>query len=906
MNRMKIVRDSHHGFVHMSKRIFFHLFASAILILAAANLWSAPSPEVSGICGEAHSGEKFSPEVLDESIAGHTRRQAGLDEKLESLGNATLAVDGCRILPETHVIVLPGHPTPSERQAADEFNGYYELATGNTLDILSEDSVDSRLPVIIGRAEKSLARHAISVPFEELGLDGIHLETRDGALALSGNQRGVLYAVYAFLEEYVGVRWFAADCTVVPRSGAIEIPALKETYVPPLEFRDQDYRKSTEIPFSIRHRLNGLHIDSHPQWGGAIHYRGFVHTFDSLVPPAVYAAEHPEYFSEVNGKRLTEKTQLCLTNPDVLKIATAQVRRWIQEAAPQKVIVSVSQNDWHSFCTCPKCAALTEYEGSPSGPIIHFVNAIAEEICKEYPDQIIDTLAYQYSRKPPKHVKTHPNVAVRLCTVECCFSHPLETCPFNRKFIEDFMEWSKICQRLYIWDYAINFSHCVMPYPNLGVIQPNIDFFVRHGVTGIYEEGDFFSTGGEFAELRAYLISKALWNPHTDNARNMREFLDAYYGPAAPFIATYIKELHELVCANPEMHIRIETPPSYHLNEPEFLKESIELFMEAREVVKDNETYLHRVNVAMLPVIYTKYTLASRLYRRHGKSLELDSSDGDRQLLDIFEETVKKEGITKLCEGHVVPPPLEWLGEMQGDKSKLDIVELENDFIRLEVLPQAGGRIWRGVHKPSGREIFKLSGSDEKGYVPSDGGFEFYGSDKWHGDGFDSGFSVTGQSGDSVSMTCSLGNGNAFTRTIELLEDRAAFKVTNSLTSPVDTKDLCIRVHPSFNVDSTGDIRLAFTDKDGNAMEFRLGEMEDPMASNELWFRKNAMPCGSWSFADADSGLVVTNAFPAEQVETCYCNWNGLEGRVNLEQWSATRELPANTPLVLENIYEIK
>ena len=199
-----------------------------------------------------------------------------------------------------------------------------------------------------------------------------------------------------------------------------------------------------------------------------------------------------------------------------------------------------------------------------------------------------------------------------------------------------------------------------------------------------------------------------------------------------------------------------------------------------------------------------------------------------------------------------------------------------------------------------------MSGSDEKGYVPSDCGFEFYGSDQWHGAGYDSVFAVTEQTENSVTMTCQLENGNTFSRTIELLPGKAAFKVRNSLTSPVDSKNLCIRMHPSFKVNSTAKASLAFTDKSGNAKNYSLGEREDPMAQNELWFREDAMPSGSWTFTDAGSGLVITNTFPVEQAGICYCNWNHLEGRVNLEQWSAIQELPANTPLVLENVYEIR
>ncbi len=820
-------------------------------------------------------------------------------------GNALLVVEGQKLLPENYVIVLPEQPTPSERQAADEFNSHYELVTGKRLSIVLENIADSRLPIIIGRAEKALAKQQIVVPFDSLGPDGIHLEARDGAIVLAGNQRGVIYAVYTFLEEQVGIRWFTPDCMTFPKSGVIDIPALKKTYIPPLEFRDLDYWVATGKPIAIRHKFNGLHVDNIPQWGGSIHYRGFVHTFNLLVPPDVYGTEHPEYYSEVNGQRVIEESQLCLTNPEVLKIATEQVRKWIQESAPNKVIISISQNDCHNFCTCPKCEALTEYEGSPSGPIIHFVNAIAEEICKEYPEQIIDTLAYQDSRKPPKHVKPHPNVAVRLCSVECCFSHPLETCPFNQKFVEDLLEWSEICQRLYIWDYVINYAHCVMPYPNLQVIQPNIDFLVRHGVKGIYEEANYFSHGGELSELRSYLIGKALWDPHTNTAGNMQEFLDAYYGAAAPFLATYINNLHELVCSNPEVHVGISSSPADYLNHPDFLKKSLELFQKARDAVRSNETFLRRVHLAMLPVLYTALSLNGKLYYRHAKSLDLDEGVVDPELISIFVETVEREEITQLSEGELTPP-LEWLKEICSNRAKLDVIVLENDFLRLEILPQVGGRIWRAIHKTSGRSLFALSGSDEKGYVPSDCGFEFYGSDKWHGDGYDSVFTVTEQHENKVTMVCQLENGNTFTRTIELLPDKMAFKVNNSLASPVDTKNLCIRMHPCFAVKSTANARLSFTDKDGKAQVFSLGEQEDPMAQNELWFRNDAMPCGSWALEDADSGLVITNSFPVVQAGACYCNWNNLEGRVNLEQWSAPQELPANTPLVLENVYEIK
>ena len=130
--------------------------------------------------------------------------------------------------------------------------------------------------------------------------------------------------------------------------------------------------------FSVRNKYNGAQHQPDEARGGNISYRGFVHTFNALVPPERYFADHPEYYSEINGARVgPDHSQLCLTNPDVLRIATQTVRQWIKES-PNASIISVSQNDWHNYCQCEKCSALAEKEGSQAGPLLHFVNAIAE------------------------------------------------------------------------------------------------------------------------------------------------------------------------------------------------------------------------------------------------------------------------------------------------------------------------------------------------------------------------------------------------------------------------------------------------------------------------------------------------------------------------------------------------
>ena len=477
-----------------------------------------------------------------------------------------------------------------------------------------------------------------NVDFEALGLEGIAIKTAGPALVLAGNRRGVLYAVYTFLEDYLGCRWLTPDCTVLPKRKTFDIKTLDCVYVPPLEYRATDYPNSRDPDWAVRNKMTSAISHLGDKRGGKVAYRGFVHTFNELVPPGKYFAEHPEYYSEIEGKRVgPDRTQLCLTNPDVLRIATESVKRWIQES-PEATVFSVSQNDWHNYCQCADCKALAEKEGSQAGPLLHFVNGIADAIADEHPDKIVDTLAYQYTRKPPKEVRPRPNVVIRLCSIECCFAHPLESDPYNASFRDDIHGWHQICNRLWIWDYVINYTHNIMPFPNLYVLKPNINFFIANGVTGIYEEANYYSKGGEWAELRTYVMSKLLWDPSYDTDKAIDEFLSGYYEDAAVPLRKYITLIHRQVQESPDLHVGIYAPPDVGYLTPEVIAESVRLFDRAEERVKSKPEVLRRVRLARLPVMYSQIVLG-------------DKSDPNRaSLIDQFEETAKAEGITHVAE----------------------------------------------------------------------------------------------------------------------------------------------------------------------------------------------------------------------------------------------------------------
>jgi len=580
-------------------------------------------------------------------------------------GACVLSIGGKAVTAATYAVVTPDEPTPQEAFGAGDLAEHLWLLTGQRLAVVRQSDLPGhKTPIVVGRCETLLKKLKVDADLADLGEEGIVIRSAGPALVLTGNRRGVLYAVYCFLEDSCGIRWLTPDCTVIPRSGEIRIGELAVRYKPPLEYRSTDYPCSRPGDWAVRNRLNGTQTRLDARHGGKVSYSHFVHTFNSILDPAREFEKHPEYFSMIGGKRVGGRTQLCLTNPEVLAIAKKTVRRWIKEA-PEATIFSVSQNDWHNPCQCPACKALTEKEGSQAGPLIHFVNAIADDIAKDYPDKLISTLAYQYTRKPPLHVRPRPNVCVRLCSIECCFAHPLARCPVNASFVNDIRRWHRICNRLYIWDYVINYNHSVMPFPNLRVLRPNIRFFIDNGVTGVYEEACYFSPSSELAELRTWILAKTLWKPDYDTDKAIDEFLAGYYGPAAGNVRKYIDLIHKQVADHADWHVNIRTPPTAPYLAPNVIAKAETLFDAAEAAVKGDPTLLRRVRIARLPVRYVRIATAPAVTSARPTTQAARAAQNLAKMIDEFEAVARQGRLTMLRENRRSGNIDAWLAAMR-------------------------------------------------------------------------------------------------------------------------------------------------------------------------------------------------------------------------------------------------
>ncbi len=420
----------------------------------------------------------------------------------------------------------------------------------------------------------------------------------------------------------------------------------------PFSFRMVFTHPATDSAYAAEHRIRQViktRDSEDPEWGL------WVHTMHRFVPPTQFE-KHPEYFAMRNGVRVPD--QLCLSNTKVLRITVDSLRATMARK-PAARYWSVSQMDNFNHCQCALCHRTDSIDGSPSGSIIRFANALADS----FPDKVISTLAYQYSRSAPKVTKPRPNVNIMLCSIEEDRSRPIAASSQPGSFTADLQDWSSLTKNIIVWDYVINFSHLVMPFPNWKVLATNLQLFRDNGVPMMFEQG-LSSPGGEMPEFRTYLLAKLLWNPDL-NVDSLRwHFMDTYYGEAGVYIDKYTRLLEEELDKSGKPLTLYEHPQAHkdgYLS-PENIAKYKMLFNSAEAAVMDEDTiYQWRVEDARLGIMYAELEIARAMPHAPNGLFEKDSAGHWRakpyyvELLDTFIARAKKHGHVLLHETRNTP-----------------------------------------------------------------------------------------------------------------------------------------------------------------------------------------------------------------------------------------------------------
>ena len=419
------------------------------------------------------------------------------------------------------------------------------------------------------------------------------------------------WGVFRMLEDLAGCIYCTSTYEVIPQNSDLVLETRRYVHEQAFEYNRNSYKDYQNPLFAMKTGTTEMGYsedDRDRLWGN-----GTCHTICGLLGLEKYD-EHPEYFALRGGERIKPATnmtlggvyeignmQLCLSHPDVLEIVCENLKKQM-EKKPEALYWSVSQDDNYNYCQCPECARADEEEESHFGSYLRFVNKVAAR----FPDKIISTLAYQFTRKPCKITKPAANVNIVLCNIEAYRNRPIASAPENEDTKNELMTWRAIVNDIYYWDYCIQFTNLVSPFPNFRTLAENMKFFAEGGIRTMFSQTNR-ETLGEFAELRGYYVTKLTENPYADPEAIIEKFCKAYYGDAADFIIEYIRLMHDEVDKHPDHRLSIFGSPcdavATYLRR-ELFEKYMELFDRAEAAAGDDAELLNHVKLARMPLYY--------------------------------------------------------------------------------------------------------------------------------------------------------------------------------------------------------------------------------------------------------------------------------------------------------------
>ncbi|MTH14326.1 DUF4838 domain-containing protein [Flavobacterium sp. LC2016-01] len=446
---------------------------------------------------------------------------------------------------------------------------------------------------------------------------------------IAENSRSIRYAVYTLLEIWE-FRKFSATETYIPKVDQFTFAknTLKR-YQPSFDYRALFFPDCYDEAFRDWHKLD-WHLNDFGIWG---------HSFNVLVPPKEYFKNNPKLFALYQGKRNGES--LCMTNDTVVDLVQKKMAKII-ETTPNAQFYSVSQNDDVVYCECAECRKMNEKYGGPQGSLYYFLNKIASH----FPNTKITTLAYLHTFKPPVNLKISPNIYTIFCPIELNRGKTI-TAQNEPTFVKTLENWSSTSPHLFLWDYTVQFSNYMSPFPNFEPFQSNYKLFKKNKVKGLFVQG-YADVPGDFSELRQYLLAKLLWDTDINIQTTTADFLRGFYGKAAPFIGNYLKALTENQSKS-NAYLDIYSGPVQARNSfltPANMDQYDQLLEKAADAVTDDAVLKTRVQKLRLALEYA-YFEQSKFYGKNQHGMFVVNNKGEKEVKNGLTERVLQ--FTKSC-----------------------------------------------------------------------------------------------------------------------------------------------------------------------------------------------------------------------------------------------------------------
>lgn len=488
-------------------------------------------------------------------------------------------------------ICIPPNASPRLVESVEELQLYIKKIAGVKLPITTERKANHQ--IVIGD-KLYMKSDKVELPFQKLKVDGLVIKIQNDRILISGlNEKGVINGIYTFLSEYLGCRYYARDAIYVPKKEDISFQLITDVQNPAFDMRIMNAYQAFSPTYCKWHKLD-FPPKTNPLW-----LKPWAHATTRYIKLKENKNTHPEYFTYIAGKPI----DINYDNQEVFQIIIRELEEKLQKN-PQAEYISVSQADIKHN--------LKEVKNEMNSFItLKFTNKVA----KKFPKKTVTYLAYQYSMMPPEGIKPLDNVLVVITNTLPDRNKATNLKSPQNQFAIALRGWQRLTDNIMIWDYFGNMSYPGTPYPNLFLMQKNLKEYEEMGIDRIFAQSNN-QRGSEFQELRSYLLAKLLWNPNLNVDSLMTDFINGYYGNAAPYITEYIYKMTKNFEVSKRPLRRNVGPVFYKKSylSPKLLKEYDELFDQAEKAVQSNTEVLLRVDKLRQSLRYAKLEIYRSIY----------------------------------------------------------------------------------------------------------------------------------------------------------------------------------------------------------------------------------------------------------------------------------------------------
>jgi len=458
-------------------------------------------------------------------------------------------------------IVVPQKATERERFAADEIKKYIKKLCGAELSICTDSEYLSGNAIAVGGPERnSLTRKYISEEdFDNLvpGPEGIFIKSYEDCLVLAGsskdvneNERGTIYAVYEWLERFLGCSLAAYTKEGVP--GGEYIPELREIGVSNIYYCNAKAdlpMRGVCIQYSAHgavadHALNVPFLDWLAKnrynyiytWNGVYEQfkengmleecakRGIVFmvghhdSIDTILPQRGnkyfsehYFETHPEYYKLTeDGKRFEMidnwgQMVLCSRNEDMINQVAENMISWFKQNPQVKSYAFSNKDGTAPQCCCDKCRPYSKVEN-----FFYMINSIAKKVAEVLPDVKVAMSAYTDLWEPPEGITDiSPNIYVKEATWHVSglrkVGKPDGSCLSGTFYEENLLKWRKLGVSVMYYDYLMGVYPGRQRYVPMGCeMQAFCRRFVEKGIDGIIAQFDVYNHWNNIFNYYAY------------------------------------------------------------------------------------------------------------------------------------------------------------------------------------------------------------------------------------------------------------------------------------------------------------------------------------------------------------------------------------------------------------------